>query len=109
VLPPGEETWLGIRVNESDKASRDALWAAIQRMGTGATVDISLAHLRCAAAGRLMAPLQAVLNALLSGDQGALKRALKDRAFGEHWSPWDALAGIAATLAALREARPLAA
>jgi hypothetical protein len=31
VLPPGEETWLGIRVNESDKQARDALWAAIHK------------------------------------------------------------------------------
>jgi hypothetical protein len=76
-----------------------ALWAAVACQPTGATSPLSLAHLRAAAEVGLAAPLDDLLNALITGHCDRVRAGLTRLTRVDHHSPWDALAGCITVLA----------
>lgn len=86
-------------IRRGDLAGR--VWAEILPALPGATHPVSAAHLSCAAEGRLAEAQHRLLQALLCGSQTGLSAGIKALSGESHTSPWDGLAGMAATLRTL--------
>lgn len=101
LTPSGDDFLGGLLIalrllNRGDLAAR--LWAGLEAAAARRSVELSVAHLRAAAAGRGGAALHAALNALVTGRADDLPAAL-ERIHGiGHTSGWDALAGAVTAL-----------
>lgn len=110
LTPSGDDFLAGclVALRATGRARRaDELWSAIAR-APGATNDISRAHLRTAARGRLGADLHGLLDAVLGGDAASLERAAARLERKPNHSPWDCLAGMCTVLRALTASRQAA-
>lgn len=108
LTPSGDDFLAGclVALRATGRAGRaDELWSAIAARGSDATNDISRAHLRAAARGRLGADLHELLNAILGGDAAVLDRAVAQLQTKPNHSPWDCLAGVCTVLQALAAPR----
>ncbi|MHA1151182.1 MAG: oxamate carbamoyltransferase subunit AllH family protein [Alphaproteobacteria bacterium] len=106
-LTPSGDDYLGglliaLRLlNRGALAAR--LWTGLEAAAARRSVELSVAHLRAAAAGRGSAALHAALNVLVAGRTGHLPAVLKRIEAIGHTSGWDALAGAVTALRAFTE------
>ncbi len=101
LTPSGDDFLGGLLIalrllNRGDLAAR--LWTGIEAAAARRSVDLSVAHLRAAAAGRGSAGLHAALNALVTGRAEDLPAVLGRVGKIGHTSGWDALAGAVTAL-----------
>jgi hypothetical protein len=101
LTPSGDDFLGGLLIalrllNRDDLAAR--LWAGLEAAAMRRSVELSVAHLGAAAAGRGGAALHAALNALVTGRADDLPAVLERIDAIGHTSGWDALAGAVTVL-----------
>lgn len=106
LTPSGDDFLGGLLValrllNRGALAAR--LWAGLEAAAARRSLELSVAHLRAAAAGRGSAALHAALNALVTGRAGDLPTVLERIEAIGHTSGWDALAGAVTALRSFTE------
>ena len=79
------------------------LWTGLEAAAARRSLDLSVAHLSAAAAGRGSAALHAALNALVTGRADDLPAELQRIEEIGHTSGWDALAGAVTALRSVTE------
>jgi hypothetical protein len=79
------------------------LWTGLEAAAARRSLDLSVAHLSAAAAGRGSAALHAALNALVTGRADDLPAELERIEEIGHTSGWDALAGAVTALRSVTE------
>ena len=79
------------------------LWTGLEAAAARRSLELSVAHLRAAAAGRGSAALHAALNALVTGRADDLPAELERIEEIGHTSGWDALAGAVTALRSVTE------
>lgn len=77
------------------------VWERVVPMLPHRTHPISAAHFACAAEGRLAETQHRLIGSLLNGSRDSLRVGIKALSDESHTSPWDGLAGMAATLRAV--------
>ena len=85
------------------RALATRLWTGLEAAAARRSLELSVAHLRAAAAGRGSAALHAALNALLTGRTEDLPAVLERIGEIGHTSGWDALAGAVTVLRSCTE------
>ncbi len=80
------------------------LWTGLEAVAARRSLELSVAHLCAAAAGRGSAALHAALNALVTGRADDLPAVLERIEAIGHTSGWDALAGAVTALRSFTEA-----
>lgn len=104
LTPSGDDALAGalyVIARLGETARRDALAAMIAAKAPERTNEISAAHLAAAGEGMLLASVERAIDAILSGDEAAVPPALAGLSSERHHSPWDAIAGAVAMMAAL--------
>ncbi len=106
LTPSGDDFLGGLLIalrllDYDDLAAR--LWTGLEAAAARRSVELSVAHLRAAAAGRGGAALHAALNALVTGRAGDLPAVLERIEAIGHTSGWDALAGAVTALRSVTE------
>ena len=106
-LTPSGDDFLGGLLIALRLLSRGALaarlWTGLEAAAARRSLELSVAHLRAAAAGRGSAALHAALNALVTGRAGDLPAVLERIEEIGHTSGWDALAGAVTALRSVTE------
>lgn len=80
--------------------SRDQIWSAIAPLARTSTNDVSYAHLSAAADGQGSAAVHALLNDVMTGQNGQMAERIASVAAIGHTSGWDASAGAVTVLRA---------
>lgn len=106
-LTPSGDDFLGgllIALRVLDRGALAArLWTGLEAAAARRSLELSVAHLCAAAAGRGNAALHAALNALVTGRADDLPAVLERIAEIGHTSGWDALAGAVMALRSFAE------
>ena len=106
-LTPSGDDFLGgllIALRLMNRGALSArLWTGLEAAAARRSLDLSVAHLSAAAAGRGSAALHAALNALVTGRADDLPAELERIEEIGHTSGWDALAGAVTALRSVTE------